>query len=446
MSTISKIFCSVKNFSILIGIFFSIFIFSLNASAARLESFDNYFKGSSLGPVQKKESAHFVVSWVNPKDELIADSLLQHLEAAHQELNPIFKDSSETRAKVPVEIFPDLKSFSDVSKLSMARFKATGTIALTLDQRLMILSPRNLVTGYNWAVTVVHEYVHYLIREISMDHIPIWLHEGVAQIFQGYPYQKEMKLSPSQWGLFKKSKEKNKLLDLDTLKEPFPTRKTPEEAELAYIEALLFADWLNKKCGVLKVIHSAGRLKSVEKALSECTGWSNEVLKKKFMQEILANVTIPAGKDVEFFARDFSGGDPLEVEGKKADKKSRDFAQLSTELFKQGRYRSSATELEKAFKESPVHPPSWQRQLASAYEKVGEKKKSASILDQVVRDYPDDAAAWYLIAQQQYKNGEQKPAWISFVKAFFINPFLDGLAEEMRTLREKNPSFNYSFF
>ncbi|MDB5038475.1 MAG: hypothetical protein JWQ35_2003, partial [Bacteriovoracaceae bacterium] len=366
---------------------------------ADLPSFDDFFKTSQLGKVQTKEKGHFAVSWVHPRDEIIVDALLEHLELADKDLDPIFRSAGGVRKKTPIEIYPDLKSFSAVSGLSMARFKATGTIALTLGQRLMILSPRNLAGGYPWGITVVHEYTHYLIREITLDYIPIWLHEGVAQMYQGYPYIKNWDFEPSQWGLFKKAKQKKKWLNLETLKEPFPYRKDPEEAELAYIEALIFVKWLDQQCGAVNLVRFAGELQSTEKALSKCTHLSETELQKKFLNDVLLNAKIPDRTDVQFFARDFSGKDPLETEGRKMDKISKNYAVLSDQEFKQGRFKASAIEMEKAFHSTPVVPPSWSRQLASAYQKSGKPEKARATLETLLHDYPRDAAGWYLLAE-----------------------------------------------
>jgi len=417
--------------------------YPLTASARQLVSFSEYFKGSNLGPVKTREGAHFVVSWVNPRDEIVVDALLSHIEKADRELEPLFKNSSGSFKKVPIEIYPDLKTFSAVSQLPLARFKATGTIALTLDQRLMLLSPRNLFSGYPWAVTVVHEYIHYLIREISMDHIPIWLHEGVAQLYQGFPYEKKASLRPSQWGLFKKYRSKNELLSLETLKEPFPMRKDPEEAELAYIQALLFVQWLDQKCGAVQLIRWAEDLKGIDGALEKCTRMNRAQMNAAFVPEVMSKVVIPEGEDVAFFARDFSGQDPAAVEGKDADRTARNFAQLASKLFDQGRYRASAFEMDRAVQKTPAPPPSWQRQLALSLDKSGQTAKSEKVLSKLLNDYPDDAAGWYLMGRKAVDTKNSVSAWNAFLKAFYINPFLDGLEEEMRVLRERNPSLKF---
>ncbi len=428
----------------LILLFLALCFIGTKELEAKLPAFDDYFKSSVLGPVQTKTSGHFQVSWVHPRDGIIVEGLLEQLLRADKDLDPIFRDTSGERKITPVEIFPDLKSFSAVSGLSLARFKATGTIALTLEQRLMVLSPRNLTGGYPWGVTAVHEYVHYLIREISLEHIPIWLHEGVAQFYQGYPATKDWNLSPSQWGLFKKAKRASKLLSLETLKEPFPYRKDPEEAELAYIQALLFVKWLDKQCGAVNLVRFAGELKSIDSALSKCTRLSLKDLDKKFVTEILGSIKIPERSDVQFFARDFSGTDSLDYESRKMDKVSKNFAQLSNELFKQGRFKASTIEMEKAFSATPVKPPSWSRQLALAFEKSNQSDKAQRVLEDLLKDYPEDAAGWYLLAQGQTKREGGDRAWKSYLNAFYLNPFMDGLEQEMKLLQERNPKLSFS--
>jgi len=413
--------------------------------AGSLPAFSKHFQGSSLGKVQSKESEHFRVEWVHPRDEIFVDALLEYLEAAHRDLDPLFRVVTAGGKKVPVEIFPDLKSFSEVSGLSLARFKASGTIALTLEQRLMILSPRNLFSGYAWATTVVHEFIHYLINSISPRNVPIWLHEGVAQVFQGYPYQKAAQLQPSQWGLFKRYRAKKGLLSLETLREPFPYRKDPEETELAYVQALLFVKWLDQQCGAVSLVRLTKELPSIDEALERCTGMPYAALSKNFIPKIMAEVVVPEGSDVAYFARDFSGKDPRDAESKKADQDSQNFAQLSSRLFDQGRFRASAVEMEKALVKTPVAPPSWRRQLALSLDKSGQGKDSQVVLSRLLRDYPEDAAAWFLKGRQSLLRADLKTAWDSFLRAFYVNPFMDGLEEEMSQIKSKHPHFGYSF-
>lgn len=424
---------------------FIYFIVGMQISFAALPAFDDFFRNREFGPVETKESEHFRVSWTHPKDALIADAVLVYLEAARKTLAKDFEKAFWRDNKAPVEIFPNLESFSEVSGLSLSRFRATGTIALTLEQRLMILSPRNLPTGYSWAETVVHEYIHYLIREIAPQHIPIWLHEGVAQMYQGFPYSLAAQLKPAQWGLFEGRRRANQLLSLETLREPFPMRETPEEAELAYIQALLFADWLNKQCGVITLIVYMRDTKSEQKALEQCTGEEMAKLEARFIPAIMGEIQVPLDREVAFFARDFDAESTIESEGELAKKESQNWALLSSELFNQGRFRASGIQMKKALDSSPVKPPSWRRQLAIALEKTGKDEESLKVLKSAVEDYPHDASSWFLIASQKSKRNSLEEAWDALLQAFYVNPFMDGLEEKMEQLRQQKPELKNRF-
>ena len=425
-------------------VFLAILFLNLGVDAQEvgsLQKFDAYFADSSLGAVQSKESAHFKVSWVHPRDGLIAERLLKYMEAARESLKSKFSLAMSETKKAPVEIYPNLRAFSDVSLLALLRFRATGTIALTLDQRLMILSPRNLSGGYSWAETVVHEYIHYMIREISTSYVPIWLHEGVAQLFQEYPRNLVAHLKPSQWGLFKKRRKANALLNLKTLQEPFPYRETPEEAELAYIQALLFVQWLDQKCGAVNLIVTAKKMKSIEKALGDCSGMPYESLETSFVSKIMNSVSVPTSSDVEFYARNFDQSDPMELEGRKADKSAQNLAQLSEELFNQGRYRASGIEMHKALQAAVVSPPSWRRHLALSLNKSGQAKKTKEVLEALLKDYPTDAAAWMLMGELDLKRQDERAAYLAFLEAFYQNPFLEDLESKLSQLSQKHPDF-----
>lgn len=441
MKDILKNCFSVKRIKIILVVYLAASV----VQAQSLQSFDSYFAKSNIGKVQKKESENFIVSWVHPRDQILVDTLLQHMELAHQKLKAHFSQAMKPGKKIPIEIFPDLKTFSDVSQLSLSRFRATGTIALTLEQRLMLLSPRNLVSGYSWAETAVHEYIHYLIREISPMLIPIWLHEGTAQIFQAFPYKTNPELKPSQWGLFKRRRSSAQLLSLQTLQEPFPYRETPEEAELAYIQSFLFVRWLDEQCGIVNLLVSIEKLKSVDKGLEKCAGRSLAQIETDFIPKIMASIKVPEGEHVEWFARDFSGRDPLEVEGVKADRKAKNLAQLSAELFRQGRYRASGIEMKRALEQTPVAPPSWRRHLALSLQNSNQKSDAMAVLKQVLKDYPEDASAWYLLGMRYLEEKDWNAAWQAFLRAFYHNPFLDGLQQQMESLQEREPKFKDRF-
>ena len=55
------------------------------------------------------------------------------------------------------------RALSRLSPLTVEEIRTSGTIALCKYNKLMVVSPRALVTGYTWQDTLAHEYTHYLI-------------------------------------------------------------------------------------------------------------------------------------------------------------------------------------------------------------------------------------------------------------------------------------------
>jgi TolA-binding protein len=153
----------------------------------------------------------------------------------------------------------------------------------------------------------------------------------------------------------------------------------------------------------------------------------------------MARIEVPKNSDVQFFARDFSSTDPLEAEGKAANQRSRNLAQLSSEMFKQGRYRAASIEMEKALVKSGVAPPSWRHQLAKSLLKIGKINDAKIVLNRVIDDYPRDGSAYFILGNLAYEKSEFERAWRFFVRAYFLNPFLDGLFEKMLVIQQRKP-------
>src|SRR5262249_48280034 len=125
------------------------------------------------------ESGHFVIRVPKGPDELLAPYALEALEAARAALATDFGWAPE--GKVRVEVYADTAALAQVSTLTLKEIETSGTIALCKWNRLMIVSPRALVRGYAWLDTLNHEYTHFVVTVLSRNHVPIWLHEGIAK-------------------------------------------------------------------------------------------------------------------------------------------------------------------------------------------------------------------------------------------------------------------------
>ena len=62
--------------------------------------------------------------------------------------------------------------------------EVSGAIGICKFNKIMLLSPRNLARGYRWTDALSHEYIHYIVVQLSHNRAPIWLHEGIAKYFE----------------------------------------------------------------------------------------------------------------------------------------------------------------------------------------------------------------------------------------------------------------------
>ena len=124
-----------------------------------------------------------VVAWVKPgADEVLLGYLDRVLSKALPKLEAAFGPAN---APIALHVYTRATELARVSGLTEAQIRTSGTIALCKFNRVMITSPQDLVFGYPWADTVVHELVHWFVIKRGGAGVPIWLHEGLARSLQG---------------------------------------------------------------------------------------------------------------------------------------------------------------------------------------------------------------------------------------------------------------------
>ena len=122
---------------------------------------------------------HFTVHVPPGPDQVLADYLLEALEEALARHGPRF--GVTVKEPIRVEVYPSLESFARVSTLSLEAIKTSGTIALCKFDRLMLVSPRVTLRGYDWLDTASHELIHLLISRRSHNTArPSWSQTGTV--------------------------------------------------------------------------------------------------------------------------------------------------------------------------------------------------------------------------------------------------------------------------
>jgi len=129
--------------------------------------------------LKRFESPHFALYLDEKRDGILAPYALETLEKSYEAIGAAL--GYYPKEKVRVEIASDAPSFNAISTLSLRDIEETGAVGICKFNKLMIISPRALSFGYRWLDSVSHEYVHYVIVNISNHQARIWLFNGTAR-------------------------------------------------------------------------------------------------------------------------------------------------------------------------------------------------------------------------------------------------------------------------
>ena len=221
---------------------------------------------------KRYESPHFILFVDEKRDAILVPHALDALEKTYAaigaELGYFPKD------KVRVEVAPDATSFNAISTLSLRDIEETGAVGICKFNKLMIISPRALSFGYRWVDSVSHEYLHYVIVNLSGNQAPIWLHEGMARFYETR-WRKpapakdahEDYLTPANQTLLVQALQKNQFVGFKEMEPSLIHLDTPEQVQLAYAEAASAIDFINQTKGRAGVRDLLATLK--EKPMAE---------------------------------------------------------------------------------------------------------------------------------------------------------------------------------
>jgi hypothetical protein len=197
------------------------------------------------------EGRSFQVVFPPGKDQILVPYLLETLEAERAALEA--KLGLSVPGRVRVEILDGTRSLSRLTGLTEAEIRTSGTVAVAKYDKLMLLSPRLLVRGYDWLDTAAHEYVHHVVTARTRDRMPVWLHEGIAKwgetLWRGNGGDS---WSPYSAAMLEAALKKGKLVTFEEI-HPSIAKLTADRATLAFAEVLLAVEHLVQRGGVRAV-------------------------------------------------------------------------------------------------------------------------------------------------------------------------------------------------
>lgn len=373
------------------------------------------------------EGQSFTVVHPPGKDEILVPYLLETLEAQRAAVQREL--GIEVPGKVRVEILDGVRSLSRLTGLTEAEIRTSGTVAVAKFDKLMLLSPRLLVKGYDWLDTAAHEYVHHAVTYRTGNRAPVWLHEGVAKwgetLWRGKGGDS---WSPFSAAMLEAALKKGKLVTFEEI-HPSIAKLTADRATLAFAEVLLAVEHLVQQGGpgaLPEVLARVAEGKDAREAVAAATrrpwaqfeaGW----------RAYMAAKPMPRGGERERIRLRFRD-DPKQASGwtewaEIPDERARGFARLGQIFRERGKWVAARIEYGKGYARVG---PKWAvlaDQYALALMMSGDDAGAEKVLSDALRHSPGYAALHVHLARPLLKRGDFAAARDQLLLANREDPF-----------------------
>jgi tetratricopeptide (TPR) repeat protein len=358
------------------------------------------------------ESEHFAIAHPKGKDEVLVPYLVDALERQRAALARSLAHTPEER--LSVEVVSDVKELARISTLTEQEIRTSGTVAVCKFNKLMLLSPKALLKGYDWLDTAAHEYTHHVLTQKSRNLAPIWLQEGLAKWFEDDWRGGGEPVSPVSAALVRDAVQKNTLVTFDEMHPSLAKLPSQERAALAYAQVALAIEYLVQQKGpavLPRLLDLVAEGEPTEAAVSKALG----VPFPRFLgawREHMASRALPRGGD-HALARLRFKDDPKQA-GQWAewaeipDDKARGFARLGEMMRARGKWTAARIEYGKAVQRVGARIPILSNQYALAAMMSGANADAERVLKEALGWSPDYAAlhvrlARLLLVRQDYQ-------------------------------------------
>ncbi len=372
---------------------------------------------------------HFAILHATGKDALLVPYAMEALDRAWEAVGGDFGDRPS--GLIRVEIYPEVEDLAKVSTLTLKEIETSGTIALCKFNRLMIVSPRALLTGYPWLDTLTHEYTHFIVSRVSHNTVPIWLHEGLAKFEERRWHDAAggSGLTPLMENLLAAGLAKKHLITFAEMHPSMAKLPSQEDTGLAFAEVYMVVEYLHQTVGWDGVRQIVARLrdgKSVPEAVAQVVGhsfdefqrdWRAWLQKQKLKQRpglVPTALKFKKGKDTP------DENDETELIN---EEKARKLARLGGMLRARRRFNAAAQEYEKA--QTLIGPGNLlvANKLARTYLELGDPERAIKNAEPALELYPDQAAPAATLGEAWMKRGDSARAAPYLERAISVSPF-----------------------
>lgn len=376
-----------------------------------------------VGPMatRRSTSGHFVIRCPRGTDEI----LLPYVERVLERSRVALRDELGLLPDGPVrvEILPGAEALARVSPLRLAEIRRTGTTGLSQDHRIMLITPRALATGYGWADTLAHEYVHYVLEVRARRRVPLWLHEGLARFLQErWRGPLPTTLEPLQRHRLATGIRDRRLVPLHKMVPSFAKLKDHRQAALAYTQVAsmilrLHAAYGSK--GLRQLLDGLAAGQSIDAALGQLTGHSLAVYVARWKGAVTAQRLQPVPA--------FEPRTPHYKKGPLARPRKRTpferFRRLGAILRARARYGAAAVEYRKGLDLVAGADAETANTLARVLLRLKRQSEAARVIARAL-PYGEHVAALHVVAARASEAlGRRSEAERHLTRANHIDPF-----------------------
>jgi len=372
------------------------------------------------------ETENFSFRYMDGIDKVMLYFLPDILEQVYASYSSLFHFARDE--KIIVELMPDYTLFSYASALSKSQIETTGTIALCVENRLVVLTPRRVAQGYYWPDVIAHEFVHYILTKKSGDKVPLWMQEGVAKFFEAR--WEDAGASPLDAGMetsLALALKQGELLSVKQMMPSFAALPSAQMARQAYAQTTTMIDYLCRLKGeqIVPQIVVGLRDGDMDQVLTQMVGvdfktfeadWRDWLIKQnyKVRGDIEAHGVTLLDKDIL----------PEKIESLEAENQ-RDLkhVRLGDLLLERNRYVSALKEYGKINQAGGKMSRQIVLRVVDCNRKLGREDQVIKVIDENISEVENDITMLVYKAQARAALEENAEVEILLQRAIRLNPF-----------------------
>ncbi|MCK9460004.1 MAG: tetratricopeptide repeat protein [Proteobacteria bacterium] len=390
----------------------------------RVETFSEVTAGLAS---KRGADGRFTYRYTAPDDALLVPYADKALAAQLAALSKVFGDAP--RARIEVLFVPDVESLAALSGLLPEQIERTGTVGVSKYGRIMVLSPRALASGYPWLDTLGHELAHLFVSRASRDKAPIWLHEGVAKLFEGRWRGGETgALTPEETYLLDRAAREKRLIPLRRLHPSIAALPDQEDAALAYAEVLSLTRYLDARIGpekgIAALLRRLGEGATIDGALTELTKFNLRRLYLWWEQDVSGRRQTPVSA-VGLMQRRYrhgTTGESARLEGD-VDEEAARHVRLGDLLRLRGHLAPATAEYRRALALERSSSPRIVERLGGCLIDLRRFEEAAALLAPVAALYPSYTTGFVELGEALTELEKYDEAIAALERAEALNPF-----------------------